>query len=253
MRFFISSIIRITDLSIALGVLILLSAGIYSIWLDFFSKPSLFYKSLGLAVITLLAWLAGKGLHKLIQRKLEFTPLQEYWETETSLHYKQYGNTALTPLAVAMTYLLPIFCLLPIFYSVLYPGIFWILILILLAISAFCFSHFKYGLVQKQIQATYYPRTQAFIDFYLASIKGEWNEEQEQLFKKIDTSSTDFILAQQIRALIRDGTRINRIYYDYIDIGCGPGFNATPENIAAKDQAHFDSFDAMLKTHEHLG
>lgn len=253
MQFFILSVIRITDLLIALGVLILLSAGIYSIWLDFLSTPSLFYKSVGLAALTLLAWLSGKGLHKLIQHKLDLHPSQEYWQAKTSLHYKQYGNATLAPVAIAMIYLLPIFCLLPIFYTILYQVIFWILILVLVAISAFCFSHFKYGLVQKHMHATYYPRTQLFIDFYLKSHSGEWDGEREQLFQKIDSNSTDFIVAQQIRALMKDGKHINRIPYDYIDIACSPGFDATPENIAAKDQVHIDSFDAMLQTREYLG
>lgn len=253
MRFFILGVIRITDLLVALGLLILLGAGIYSIWLDFLNKPSFIYKGLTLLLAVFLSWLAGKGLNKLIQRKLDLDPPQEYWRAETFIHYKQYGNSVLAPPAVAMVYLLPIFCLLPIFYSILYTAVFWILMLILLAISVFCFSHFKYGLVQKQVQATYYPRTQAFVDFYLKSSKGEWNEEQEQLFQKIDSSSNDFKVAQQIRALAKEGRQINYIYYDYIDIGYGPGFDATPENIAAKDHANFDSIDAMLKTLEHLG
>lgn len=253
MRFLISGVIHTTDLLIALGVLVLLSAGIYSIWLDFLSSPSLFYKSLTLIFVIFLISLSGDGLNKLIQRKLDLDPPEEYWQEETSLHYKQYGNSVLAPPVVAMIYLIPIFCFLPILYSLLYPFIFWILILILVAVTTFCFSHFKYGLIQKRVRATYYPRTQAFIDFYLALNNGEWDEQQEQLFLRIGAMSNDFIVAQQIRALIKDGERINHIHYEFVDVSCGPNFEATPENIAARDDASFESFDAMLKTHEHLG
>lgn len=253
MRLLISGVIHTTDLLITLGVLVLLSTGIYSIWLDFLSSPSFFYKSLTLILLIFLISLSGKGLNRLIQRKLDLDPPEEYWRGETSLHYKQYGSSVLAPPVVTMIYLLPIFCLLPILYSLLYPFIFWMLVLIVVAITAFCFSHLRYGLIKKHVQATYYPRTQAFIDFYLALDKGEWSEQLEQLFLQIDSMSSDFIVAQQIRALVKDGERINHIRYDYIDISYGANFEATPENIAARDNASFDSFDAMLKTPEHLG
>lgn len=246
-------VLRTVDLLLLLGLLGLLSAGIYSFWLDFLHKPSLLYGLLSLILTSSIAWLAGKGLNNLIQRKLDLEP-NTIWQPQTAIMYSQVGETLIYPCFKSMAYLLPVYCLLPIFYVVLNNIIFWVLVSLLIAITMFCLYQIKNeGLIYKNWQKTYYPRTSNFIDFYL-SIQGEWTDKQEKLFQKIDPSSTDFIVAQQIRAAyIDENKNMIVIGYDYVDTSYGPGFDATPENLAAARQAMFDSLDAMSKTPEHLG
>lgn len=255
MRFFLLCVIRTTDFLILAAVLALIAAGIYSIWLDVLNKPSIVFDIASLILCSLLAWLTGNGVNRLIQRKLHFSPPYQHWQVETRLYHSEYGDSKATPCLTWMVYVLSIVCFLPIFYSLLPAIIFWILIVILVSISVFCLSQFRYGLIQKNIQATYFPLTQPFIDFYSALADYEWTDDAEQLFRKIDPSSTDAIVAEQIRAsLLQDETQpIKKIYYNYIDIGYGPGFDATPENIAAAEQSNLDFFNRRLKTHEHLG
>ncbi len=248
------NLVRITDWLVALGLLVLLTAGIYSIWLDFLHKPSLIMDLATLIICSLLAGLAGKGILYLLRRKLDLAEPYEYWRADIALYYSQWGNSIISPCLVWIIYILCVLCFLPIFYSLLPKILFWILLSLLASFGIFCLSQIRYGLIQKQIQTTYFPRTQAFIDFYLLVIQGEWNADIEQAFQKIDPASTDAIIAQQIRASLTGSAQPPKtITYDYIDTGHGPGFEATPENIAAKRQADFDSFDASLKTPEHLG
>lgn len=253
MRFLILNLVLIIDLLVMAGVLVLLGAGIYSLWLDFLYRPSLIIELASLVGCSVLAWLTGSGVLHLIRRKLELAPAYEYWQAETALYYTQWGNATINPCLNWIVYIVCVLCFLPIYYSILPKTIFWILISILASLGIFCLSQIRFGLIQKQIQAHYLPRTQAFIDFYLASAQGEWTEELDQLFAKIDSSSIDYQVARQIRARIKHEPVESKIFYDFIDIGYGPGFDATPENIAAKREADFDSFDSSLKTPEHLG
>jgi hypothetical protein len=254
MRLLILNLVRVADLLVALGLLVVFSAGIYSLWLDFLHRPFLLVDLATLVICSLLIWWAGKGILYLIQRKLDFAAPYEYWQAETALYSNQWGSAVINPCLSWMIHILCALCFLPIFYKILPGIIFWILLGILVSISLFCLSQFRFGLIQRQIHTHYLPRTQAFIDFYLASMQGEWSDNMDSLFAKIDSSSTDFLVAKQIRAQIKHEPReAVTIRYDYIDIGYGPGFEATPENVAAHREASFDSFDAGLKTPEHLG
>lgn len=253
MRFILLGLIRIIDALMALAVLTLFSAGVYSIWLEFLNKPYLIVELINLVGFSLLAWLIGRGLNYLIQRKVDLSPPYEYWQPETALYSSQWGSPTINPGLTWLMYLLAIACFLPIFYSLLPDILFWVLLFVLSAIGLFCLAHCRVGLIHREIHTNYLPRTQAFIDFYLASIKGGWSEEMEQLFAKIDSASTDYQVAKQLRALLKREPQQAVIQYDYIDIGYGPGFDATPENILARREASFEDYDARLKTPEHLG
>lgn len=248
------NLIRAADVLVALGLLAVFAAGIYSFWLDFLHRPSLLADLATLILCLLLIRLSGKGILHLIQRKLDFATPYQYWQAEAALHHTQWGTATMNPCLSWMIYILCVMVFLPIFYNIIPVILFWILLIVLVSISVFCLLQFRHGLIQRQIQIHYLPRTQAFIDFYLASIHGEWSDEVDRLFAAIDLNSTDFLVAKQIRAVIKNESQAPVIIqYDYIDIGYGAGFEATPENIIAARNAQFDAYDASLKTPEHLG
>lgn len=231
---------------VIVGTLAIFALGLHSAWQDLFDEhPSFFLGFWAFAGLTLIGFLIGLMFLQFIKRKTSETDYKHYWDPETATSFRQSGAAYPSIRLAVGLFLLAYICILPLYAYLLPDQWFRIAAAILLVACLLCFVWKPSELVERSWDQTFYPRTQEFMDFYMAVLnEGVSSREAKACFQKINESSIDYLVAKRILA---HSSGI------YVSTSHGPGFDATPENLLAKSKADTAAFEASLKTHEYLG